>query len=800
MNRAFWTVRRQLLLLFGVMLVAAGCVLALDAIYQHRHETTLNQLYDNALGGQTAVKTLTDAYGITVIGVTFKVRNGLMNFDEGIADIDQARRQIEQAIAALHAETMPPRQHDLLVTIDKLRIPADAAVAALRTQLQARSIEGVGHFADTQLFPALDPLLDNLGLLTDLKILDAQTQLQHDRAQTQRLNYWRIGLSLAALLIVLVAGNRVLRNVYRGIEQLVRLAKGMRAGDYDMPPDTTIKGEPREVVEGFLAMREEVKRKNVALQASETHAQDASRAKSAFLAAMSHEIRTPMIGITGMLELLEHTPLDAEQRRSMAIVQHSAHSLLQIVGDILDFSKIEAGRMELSMHDIDLRQLVEHTTHNFLGIASSKGLTLELAIGSNLAPAYIADPLRLRQILSNFLSNALKFTRTGGITVRAERLITLDDGRERIALRVRDSGIGISDKQRELLFQPFSQGDSGTARRFGGTGLGLAICRQLAELMGGTIELASKPGAGSTFSLVLLLAPGDPSRIEPEQAAAPVKDFPTRPLPSIEEARREKSLVLVVDDHTTNREVLTRQLARAGFACETAADGKEGLRRWRSGNYALVLTDIHMPRMDGYQLTAAIRATEHANHLARTPIVAITANVSKGEAENCLALGMDTFLGKPLRIAQLSTTLRHWLPHVMFPVTNMQDDPSAKLTNVNTSNNAIAEPAAPVDLETLREIVGDDATLARNMLSDFLASARKDLASLQAALSAGDLPQATREAHRIKGAAALIGARDVHLSAANMEHNGRAGDLAAVQAETDSLATALDALTDWVKA
>ncbi|HET6587260.1 MAG TPA: ATP-binding protein [Oleiagrimonas sp.] len=795
MNRSFWTVRRQLLLLFCVMLAAAGSVLALDVVYQHRHETTLNQLYDNALGGQTAVKTLTDAYGITVIGVTFKVRNGLMSFEDGIARIDHARGQIDQAFAALHAEAMPPRQHDLLMAIDKARAPADAAIMTLREQLAAHSIAGLGHFADTRLFPALDPLLDNLGLLTDLKILDAQTQLQHDKVQTHRLNYWRIALSFGALLIVLIAGNRVLRNVYNGIEQLVRMAKGMRAGDYDMPPGAPVKGEPREVVEGFLAMREEVKRKNVALQASETHAQDASRAKSAFLAAMSHEIRTPMIGITGMLELLEHTSLDAEQRRGIAIVQKSAQSLLQIIGDILDFSKIEAGRMELAMHDIDLRGLVEHTTNNFLGTASSRGLTLKLVMDDNLAPAYIADPLRLRQILSNFLSNALKFTRSGGITVRVERLVTQDDDRERIAIRVRDSGIGIGEEQRDLLFQPFSQGDNGTARRFGGTGLGLAICRQLAELMGGTIELTSKPGAGSTFSLVLLLARGDPARIEVDRPAPSRKDFPTRPLPSLEEARLEKSLVLVVDDHSTNREVLTRQLARAGFACETAADGEEGLRRWRSGDYALVLTDIHMPRMDGYQLTAAIREAELAQHLPRTPIVAITANVSKGEPEHCLAQGMDAFLGKPLHIPQLSTTLRHWLPHVVFPAPVPQNDQVEETIVVES-----VASADPVDLDVLHEITGEDMTLARNMLSDFLVSARKDLANLQAALSADDLPKASREAHRIKGAAALIGARDVHLVAADLEREGRAGHVDAMKIDLPALSSALDALAAWVAA
>ncbi|HEX5953746.1 MAG TPA: ATP-binding protein [Rhodanobacteraceae bacterium] len=792
--------RRQLLLLFGVMLVAAGCVLALDAIYQRNHEATLNDLYDNALGGQSQVKALTDAYGIDIIGVTFKVRNGLMTFDQGLAAVDEAQRRIGQAFAALEAESMAPRQHELLVAIRDERAPADDAIAALRAQLAAHSMDGLGHFADTRLFPAIDPLLSDLGLMADLKILDAQDQLHDDHVHALRLNAWRIVLSLAALVIVLVAGHAVLRNVYDGIEQLVRMARGMRSGDYDVPAGAPVRGETRQVVDGFIEMREEVKRKDAALRTSEARAHQASRAKSAFLAAMSHEIRTPMIGITGMLELLEHTRLDAEQRRSVAIVQSSARSLLEIIGDILDFSKIEAGRMELALRDVDLRRLVEHAVGNYLGIASSKGLTLELATDDDLAPAYVTDPLRLRQILSNFLSNALKFTRTGGVTVRVERVGTLEDGRDTIALRVRDSGIGISDEQRALLFQPFSQAESGTARAFGGTGLGLTICLQLADLMGGTIELASKPGSGSTFSLILPLAPGDPARVEPERASMPEEDFPTRPLPSVDAARREHSLVLVVDDHATNREVLTRQLARAGFACETAADGEEGLRRWRTGDYALVLTDIHMPKMDGYQLTAAIRRTEQAEQRERTPVIAVTANVSKGEAEHCIAMGMDAFLGKPLRIAQVSAQLRRWLPHAEFAAASRRsvgEVPGA--IPAVSDDEMLSAPSAPVDRSVLNEIAGHDTTLARNLLHDFLAAIRSDLIGLRAAHAAGDLPEAIRQAHRIKGAAALVGARDVQQAAAKVEAAGRAEDAEGTETASRALGQAIDVLAAWLE-
>jgi signal transduction histidine kinase/CheY-like chemotaxis protein/HPt (histidine-containing phosphotransfer) domain-containing protein len=794
MTRGFWTVRRQFLLLLGIMVLGAGSVLALDGIYQHQHTATFNRLYDSAIGGQATLSQLATAYDIDVIDTAFKVRAGIMTFEQGVAAVDSTERNLQQGYAALHARPMPARQAELLRQIDAARGPADATVARLRALLERQDMAGLTTLANTELFPTLDPLLNDLGLLADLKIIDAQAQLDADRHRAGNLAVWRFALSLGALVLILGAGRAFLRSLYRGIDQLVRLSQGMRSGDYDVDPGPPARGETREVVAGFLAMREEVKRKNAALRDSEARAQEATRAKSAFLAAMSHEIRTPMIGITGMLELLDGTPLNPEQRRSIAIVQASAQSLLQIIGDILDFSKIEAGRLELAPQDVDLRHLVEHTVGNYLGIASSKGLTLETSLDDALGAAYVVDPLRLRQILSNFLSNAVKFTQAGGITVGVERVATLDDGRERIALRVRDSGIGITPEQGRALFQPFAQGDSGTARRFGGTGLGLAICRQLAELMGGRIELASKPGVGSTFSLILPLAPGDPAKVEAaaEAAAAPADAFPTRPLPSVEDARREGSLVLVVDDHPTNREVLTRQLARAGFACETASEGREGLERWRTANYALVLTDIHMPHMDGYQLTAAIRKAERAQRGPRTPIIAITANVSKGEPERCLAAGMDAFIGKPVRIAHMSAVLRRWLPHVQFAAAGAAAPPPA-------AARLLATGAAPVDPAVLEEITGNDAALARNLLNDFVQSSRKDLADLHAAIGAADLGTATRAAHRIKGAAGLIGAVDVHRPAAAAEAAARGGDAQALAAQAGELVAALDILAVWVE-
>src|SRR5690348_911063 len=295
-----------------------------------------------------------------------------------------------------------------------------------------------------------------------------------------------------------------------------------------------------------------------------------------------------MVGVAGMLELLARTRLDDEQRQQVDIAQNSAQSLLQIIGDILDFSKIEAGKLELNPAPLDLRALVGNATDNFLGTASAKGLRLECEIDERVAPAHLGDAPRLRQILSNFLSNALKFTERGHVLVRLERLAA-EDRRELIALRVEDSGIGVSAADQARLFEPFEQAGDGN-RRMDGTGLGLSICRRLADLMGGEIHMDSRLGAGTTMSLVVRLPVADAATLEP---GAMLPDA-VRTTPSVAEAAREGSLILLADDHPTNRAVIARQLNQLGYASESAHDGETALQMWRSGKYALLLTDLHM--------------------------------------------------------------------------------------------------------------------------------------------------------------------------------------------------------------
>ena len=284
---------------------------------------------------------------------------------------------------------------------------------------------------------------------------------------------------------------------------------------------------------------------------------------------MSHEIRTPMNGVLGMLELLSLTKLDAEQRTTLEIVRESGKSLLRIIDDILDFSKIEAGKLEVRPEVASIKEVIEGVLNIYSGNASSKGLLLKPIVDPQISPAVLVDPVRLRQILNNFVSNAIKFTSQGTIEIKAE-LIERADGEDRVRFSVKDTGIGISAENQQRLFQPFSQAEGDTARRYGGTGLGLTICRRLADMMGGSIEMVSELGKGTTMILTLSLPIADPKDL-PKTDPEGTRDLLSattrmrRMAPSVAQAETEGTLVLLVDDHPTNRMLLDAPGACAGL-------------------------------------------------------------------------------------------------------------------------------------------------------------------------------------------------------------------------------------------
>ena len=392
----------------------------------------------------------------------------------------------------------------------------------------------------------------------------------------------------------------------------------------------------------------------------------ANQAKDSFLATMSHEIRTPLAGLMGMMELLDLSQLNDKQRELLHAARGSSSGLLRIVNDILDWSKIEAGKLELSPETNRIRDTLQGALDTYSQLAVDKDIQITLEIDSRLADSHHFDSLRVSQIINNYLSNAIKFTARGRVQVRAEWLGHLN-GCDAVRFSVKDSGVGISLEQQSRLFQQYEQASADTARMHGGTGLGLSICRKLAEMMGGFLSVASVPDKGSTFSFTVDL----PVSEHPSADVSPSSpDYASDISPLV--GAGKVVTVLVADDHPINRMLLKQQLDVLGLRADTAPDGMVAFTMWQNGRYDLVITDCHMPKMDGFELARNIREVALQSGKKCIPIIGWTANVLSEEFENCIAAGMDDMLTKPAELADMREMLKKWLEQsgVLNPLTS----------------------------------------------------------------------------------------------------------------------------------
>jgi len=925
--------------IFGViaaimLTLAAGGMAAVQLSH-----SLVERIYSGALVPSLDLKTVGDAYTTAAIISAVRVRVGDLSWEQGEADVRRAvelagpawKRYVEKADSPAEVEIVRHAQENM----DE----ANAALNELIEIMSAQDIAGLVSFIARDMYPSVNPLLTAIGKLTEIQNRTGETVYASAMREVGTYRFRQNILLSVAVPVFLCALWLIRRRIIEPVAGMTRAMSAVAGGDLAAPiPHSGSRDEIGDLASALARFRDNARliKENEArlaqladaLTEARDRAEDATRAKSSFLAMMSHEIRTPMNGVVTMAEMLDQTDLTEDQRDMTGIVRASSAALLTIINDILDFSKIEAGKLDIEAIEFQPAEVVEGVAELVAGRAEDRGLSVAVEIDPDTPEGVIGDPARLRQILLNLAGNAVKFTERGGVVIRVVRAGETEDGRSRLCFEVSDTGIGLTPEQRVSLFQAFRQADSSTSRKYGGTGLGLSISRKLCELMEGEIEVESVFGDGSTFrftlpfpvsvadpvrpnvdiadvriaavgflgpdqrSLVGLLAgagcretlwldhdsdvvssvrawgarvvllrateaggpaletaralastAGDdaPAVIlaAPRRLASTIAEarrlglfcalalpFRRRRLwhvlaaavgraaldqreirgdgdavgwspPSNETAREAGCLILVAEDNATNQVVIRRMLSRRGYAAEIVSNGVEALRKLREeGPYGLLLTDFHMPEMDGFQLTEAVRRDEAERRGVRLPIVALSADVLPGTAQRCLAAGMDGYLAKPIDSKALADVLDTHVPEAR--ALRRRPGPS-----VGRARDAAAEQIDPAvfDVERMREGFGEMNAEAIEFLGRFIASTVGAVAEIETALARGDLSTAGEAAHTLKGASRSVGAVRLGQLAADIqdsiENNDRdtakllAGLLATTREELEAATTDL---------
>lgn len=534
-------------------------------------------------------------------------------------------------------------------------------------------------------------------------------------------------------------------------------------------------GSGRRSSDGWLVTASDV----TELEAERIRADDANRAKSAFLASMSHELRTPLNAVIGLVELTLRSCLDPVQRRDLELAVEASKRLLSLINEVLDLSKIESGRLTLEAIDFDPVGQAERLVLSMRPLAERKGLSLAFSASDRVPRAALGDPLRFSEIILNLVGNAIKFTERGGVSVTLDPAKAEDDPRQvALEVTVADTGIGIAPDRIATVFDDFSQAGTDTARKYGGTGLGLGIARRLARLMGGDVTASSRPGEGSTFRFECRLPVGDPDRIAPEDGGAAEEGSPLLSLTPLS--------VLLVEDDDLNALVAVRILGQLGHRVDRAANGAEALERLRAGGYVLAFVDIELPDLDGIELARRVRSGEAG--YPQLPLVAMSAHLASELGDRLAEAAFDDFITKPLSQASLEGTLARFAG-----TTEALTRAAAEF-----DRRRCAAEGRVLDLREALARLGGDSDLLAELTRIFRADAEAKRDELAAALAAGDAEALRRLAHATRSGARTLGALAVDAAAARLEEaaaTGRRTELGRLVGELDAARVAtLDAL------
>ncbi len=789
--------------------------------------------------------------------------------------------QVLGNIAVMSTRPLP----DKSAVAQVLKIFALAVAAAMTRERNRRQYQGLFEFA-----PDAMVMTDGDGIIRLVN------------RQAEQLFGWSRGELFGQSVNVLVPFDKGDRHsaLHKGFMRVATVRSmgsgqetqhGLRKDGTEFPAEISL--SPMETEDGLMlatAVRDITDRLRQAEDRTAREAADqANQAKSAFLATMSHEIRTPMNGVIGSVDLLARSSLKPHQVELAETIRESAFSLLTVIDDVLDFSKIEAGKLELDREPVSLSRVVETVCNALKPVAMNKGVRLVLFTDPRLPARILSDSIRLRQILNNLVSNAIKFSggqgRRGRVSVRAHAL-----AKSSVQLVVSDNGIGMSEDVQTKLFTPFVQAEASTTRRFGGTGLGLAICQHLVRMLGGQVTVESAPGVGSTFTVTLPVAidaqtmesPVEPdlaglhcrlrsqsplqaqdwctylehagasAEVVPEGAEAGQRlpgpadktvlvyegeyeaalqwraawAMPSQAMlvvvdsrhpgsteqqasattavdieamsrggflravaiaagrakaeqeddsqgllgraflpPDREQAIAQGRLILVAEDNEVNQKVIRRQLALLGLVADVVDNGRDALGAWQQGDYRLLLTDLHMPDMDGYELARAIRSKEDS--AAQMPIIALTANALKGESDRCRGAGMSDYLSKPTTLDKLKSMLEKWLPQVAGPLKAGPESARAGLERER-------EPSV-LDISVLVGLVGNDPSMIEEFVRDYRHSAEQACSQLRLSVSARDHQAIAAVAHRLKSSSRAIGALALGTCCERLEQAGISG-------------------------